>query len=284
MPGFRRGRSVCRKPAYDDLIQGAVALPTLFARQGGGEPRYAPVTLADRAVGLQSAIALLAAVLHAQRTGQGQAVEMPMFEALAQFVMGDHLGGQSFEPAEGPMGYERLLAPHRKPYRTADGHLSLLIYNDKHWHAFFDVIDRPELKRSPLFSTHTARAAHIGEVYAFVAEVMVTRPSAEWHRLLEAADVPVGRLNTVESLLEDPHLKAVGFFPEMDHPSEGQIRTTAALGRYSATPSGIHRHAPRLGEHSVELLREAGYAEHEVEALLSKGVSVQADMHTETNP
>jgi len=280
--GFGEEGPYAGKPAYDDLIQGAVAVPTLFARQSGGEPRYAPVTLADRAVGLQAAIALLAAVLHAQRTGQGQAVEVPMFEALAQFVMGDHLGGQSFEPAEGPMGYARLLAPHRKPYRTADGHLSLLIYNDKHWHAFFDVIARPDLKSSPMFSTHTARAAHISQVYAFVAEVMATRSSEEWHALLDAVDIPVGRLHTVESLLQDPHLKAVRFFPEIQHPSEGQIRTTAALGRYSSTPSGIHRHAPRLGEHSLELLREAGYAENEVQALVRSGVTVQAAPHQET--
>jgi acyl-CoA dehydrogenase len=168
------------KPAYDDLIQGAAGVASLFAQQSGGAPRYAPVTLADRAVGLQAAIALLAAVLHAQRTGKGQAVEVPMFEALSQFVMGDHLGGHSFEPPLGPTGYARLLAPHRKPYATADGYLSVLIYNDKHWQAFFDVIGRPELRGSPMFGTHTARAANIGAVYAFVAEVMATRGSDEW--------------------------------------------------------------------------------------------------------
>ncbi|WPB55548.1 CoA transferase [Xylophilus sp. GOD-11R] len=275
--GFGEDGPYAGKPAYDDLIQGAVALPTLYAAQSGGDPRYAPVTLADRAVGLQSAIALLAAVLHAQRTGCGQAVEVPMFEALAQFVMGDHLGGQSFEPPAGPMGYARLLAPHRKPYRTADGHLSVLIYNDKHWQAFFDVIGRPDLKTSPMFSNHTARAAHIGEVYAFVAEVMATRSSEDWYAALQAADVPVGRLHTVESLKDDPHLRAVGFFPEMEHPSEGTIRTTAPVGHYGATPPAIRRHAPRLGEHSAEVLREAGYSQDEVQALIDGRITAQAN-------
>ncbi|MCY1204217.1 Succinyl-CoA--L-malate CoA-transferase beta subunit [compost metagenome] len=265
------------KPAYDDLIQGAAGVASLFAQQSGGAPRYAPVTLADRAVGLQAAIALLAAVLSAQRTGQGQAVEVPMFEALSQFVMGDHLGGHSFEPPLGPTGYARLLAEHRKPYATADGYLGVLIYNDKHWQAFFDVIGRPELRSSPMFGTHTARAANIGAVYAFVAEVMATRGSDEWMALLEAADIPVARLHTTESLLDDPHLRAVDFFPEFDHPSEGRIRTLAPVGRYSATPAAIRRPAPRIGEQSVELLREAGYADEAIDRMLARGVTLQPE-------
>ncbi|KTT22270.1 acetyl-CoA acetyltransferase [Pseudacidovorax intermedius] len=280
--GYGEAGPYAGKPAYDDLIQGAAGLPMLYARQGGDAPRYAPVTLADRAVGLQAAIALLAAVLHAQRTGRGQAVEVPMFEALAQLVMGDHLGGESFAPAEGPMGYARLLAPHRRPYRTADGYLSVLIYNDKHWRAFFDAIGRPELKDAPLFRDHGARAARIGEVYAFVAEVMATRGSDEWCALLAQADVPVARLHTVESLLHDPHLQAVDFFAQMDHPSEGRIRTPAAVGRYGATPAGIHRHAPRLGEHSAEVLSEAGLDDAAVAALIAQGVTAQPRPFPET--
>ena len=264
------------RPAYDDLIQGAAGVASLYARQSGAEPRYAPVTLADRAVGLQAAIALLAAVFSARRTGRGQAVEVPMFEALAQFVMGDHLGGHSFEPPIGPTGYARLVAPHRKPYATADGYLSVLIYNDKHWKSFFEVIGRPDLRDAPMFGTHTARAANIGAVYAFVADVMATRTCDAWMAALEAADVPVARLHTTYSLLDDPHLRAVGFFQENDHPSEGRIRTPAPVGRYGVTPAAIRRHAPRIGEHSVELLREAGYDDAAIDALLVRRVTLQA--------
>ena len=274
--GYGEDGPYAGRPAYDDLIQGAVGVPMLFAEQGGGEPRYAPLTLADRAVGLQAAIALLAGVLHAQRSGQGQAIEVPMFEALSQFVMGDHMGGASFEPHAGPMGYARLLAPHRKPYATSDGYLSVLIYNDKHWAAFFAVIGRPELAASPIFASHTARAANITQVYAFVAEVMVTRNSAEWLAALEAADVPVARLHTKESLLADAHLKAVNFYPEVDHPSEGRIRTLAPVGRYSETRAGIHRHAPRIGEHSREVLSEAGFDADTIARMLHSGAAVQA--------
>ncbi|MDM0032581.1 CoA transferase [Variovorax sp. J22P271] len=279
--GYGEDGPYAGKPAYDDLIQGATGIASLFAQQSGAAPRYAPVTLADRAVGLQAAIALLAAVLHAQRSGRGQAVEVPMFEALSQLVMGDHLGGHSFEPPIGPTGYARLLAPHRKPYATADGHLSVLIYNDKQWLAFFDVIGRPELRDSPVFGSHTARAAHIGEVYAFVAELMATRTSDQWLAALEAADIPVARLHTTQSLLDDPHLRAVGFFRQVDHPSEGRLRTPAPIGRYGETPAALRRPAPRIGEHSVELLREAGYDAGEIAALLANGTTLQPTSPTD---
>ena len=282
--GYGEDGPYAGKPAYDDLIQGATGIASLFAQQSGAAPRYAPVTLADRAVGLQAAIALLAAVLHAQRSGRGQAVEVPMFEALSQLVMGDHLGGHSFEPPIGPTGYARLLAPHRKPYATADGHLSVLIYNDKQWQAFFDVIGQPALRDSPVFGSHTARAAHIGEVYAFVAELMATRTSDQWLAALEAADIPVARLHTTQSLLDDPHLRAVGFFREVDHPSEGRLRTPAPVGRYGQTPAALRRAAPRIGEHSVELLREAGYDASQIAALLASGTTLQSPSPSDAPP
>ncbi len=272
------------RPAYDDLIQGAVGVPMLALQQGSDVPRYAPVTLADRTVGLQAAIALLAAVLNARATGHGQAVEISMFETLAQFVMGDHLSGRSFEPPLGPAGYERLLAPHRRPYATADGYLSVLIYNDKHWRAFFNVIGRPELRDATIFCSHGARADNINAVYAFVAEVMVTRSTDDWVAALEAADIPAARLHTVESLVDDAHLRQVGFFPEFDHPTEGRIRTLAPVGRYSATPAAIRRHAPRAGEHSVEVLREAGYTDAQIESLLQQHVTQGPDTAAPATP
>ncbi|MEO6321429.1 MAG: CoA transferase [Polaromonas sp.] len=274
--GYGEDGPYAGKPAYDDLIQGAVGVPSLSAQQSGDVPRYAPVTLADRSVGLQAAIALLSAVLHAQRTGQGQSVEVTMFEALSQFVLGDHLGGKTFEPPLGDMGYARLLAEHRKPYATTDGYLCVLIYNDKHWQSFFKVINRPDLASDPMFCTHTTRAANIAAVYTFVAEVMKTRSSEEWLQALEAGDIPVTRLHTMDSLVEDAHLAAVGFFPQFDHPTEGRIRTLAPVGRYSATPPGIRLLTPRVGEHSTELLREAGYDDSAIGNLLAKGITRQA--------
>ena len=274
--GYGEDGPYAGKPAYDDLIQGAAGVPSLSAQQSGDVPRYAPVTLADRSVGLQAAIALLSAVLHAQRTGQGQSVEVTMFESLAQFVLGDHLGGKTFEPPLGDTGYARLLAGHRKPYATLDGYLCVLIYNDKHWQSFFKLLRRPDLQSDPMLSTHTARAANIAAVYTFVADVMKTRSSDDWLLALEQADIPVTRLHTMDSLVEDDHLNAVGFFPQYEHPTEGRIRTLAPVGRYSETPPGIHRLPPRIGEHSAEVLREVGYDDEAIDDMLRKGITRQA--------
>ncbi|MFJ1298840.1 CaiB/BaiF CoA transferase family protein [Pseudomonadota bacterium AL_CKDN230030165-1A_HGKHYDSX7] len=265
--GFSEAGPYAGRPAYDDLIQGQAAIADLAARQSGDVPRYAPLTLADRSVGLQVAVALLAAVIHARACGRGQAVEIPMFEGMAHMVLGDHLGGHSFEPPLGPPGYARLLAPHRRPYATADGYICLLIYNDKHWRNFFSLIERPDLHADPRFCSHTARAQHIDEVYAFVAEVMLTRDSTTWLALLGEADIPASRLYGIDDLIDDPHLHATGLVREVDHPTEGRLRTTGPLGRYSATPTGLRRPAPRLGEHTEEVLREAGLAEADIAAL-----------------
>jgi len=267
--GFSEAGPYAGKPAYDDLIQGQTGIADLFRRQSGDVPRYAPLTLADRSVGLHVAIAMVSAIVHAREHGQGQSVEIPMFEGMAQMVLGDHLGGETFDPPLGKTGYARLLAPHRRPYATADGFLSLLIYNDKHWRNFFAVIGKTELETDPRFCSHTARASHIDEVYAFVAEVMQTKTSAQWLAELTRADIPAALLYSVDDLMDDPHLKATGFIHEHDHPSEGRIRTPGPLGCYANTPTRIHRSAPRLGEHSREILREAGCTDAEIDALIA---------------
>jgi len=271
--GFGEAGPCAGRPAYDDLIQGQTGIAALSAQQSGDVPRYAPLTLADRAVGLHVGIALVSAVLHAKTTGRGQQVEIPMFEGMAHLVLGDHLGGATFEPPMGPTGYARLLAPHRRPYATADGYICLLIYNDKHWRNFFNLIGQPELAQDPRFCTHGARAVHISEVYAFVADVIRTRPSQDWLDALTQADIPASQLYTVDDLLEDPHLTATGFIREMDHPTEGRIRTTAPLGQFQGTPTSIRRPAPTLGQHSRELLAQAGYDDARIDTLFARGIT-----------
>ena len=268
--GFGEGGPYAGRPAYDDLIQGQTGIADLYGKQNGGSPRYAPITLADRSVGLQVAIALVSAVLHARTHGQGQAVEIPMFEGMAHMVLGDHLNGRTFEPAIGATGYERLLAEHRRPYATADGHICLLIYNDKHWRNFFALINQPELLQDPRFATHQARSKHIDEVYAFVAQIIRTRRTEEWLPDLTQADIPVSRLYSVDDLIDDPHIQATDFVRTVEHPSEGTIRTPAPLGRYSGTPTSLRRHAPRLGEHSRDILREAGLSDADIDTVLAK--------------
>jgi crotonobetainyl-CoA:carnitine CoA-transferase CaiB-like acyl-CoA transferase len=237
------------------------AIPSLYQRNSGDVPRYAPLTLADRAVGMHVAIAMLAGVLRARASGQGQAIEVPMFEAMAQFVLGDHMGGRTFEPGEGETGYSRLLVSYRRPYATSDGYISLLIYNDKHWMRFFDLIGRAE---------------NIDEAYRLVAGEVEKNTSAYWLQAFDQADIPVAPLYGVDDLIDDPHLQDVQMIRAMHHASEGAINTLAPVGNYMGTPLSIRKDAPRLGEHTREVLAEAGLDERAIEALIAAGAAVAA--------
>jgi crotonobetainyl-CoA:carnitine CoA-transferase CaiB-like acyl-CoA transferase len=250
------------------------ALPSIFADAGADRPRYVPTAIADRITGLAAVNAVTAALYCRERTGKGQAVEVPMFETLTQMVLGDHMCGRTFDPPVEPLRYERMLASQRAPYATKDGYVCVLVYNDKHWRSFFKLIGREEMFESdPRFSSQEARSRNIGEVYAFVAESMATRTSAEWLRLLKEADIPVAPLNSIDDVIDDPHLRESGFFVMPEHPTEGRLRMMATPGAWSQTPPGALRPAPRLGEHSIEILHEAGYADAEIETMIASGIT-----------
>lgn len=273
--GFKQSGPYAAKAAYDDIIQGMVALPSLLVQAGADRPRFAPSTLTDRITGLNTVHAVIAALFHRERTGEGQAVEIPMFEGVTQFVLSDHMGGRTFEPPIAPMGYPRLLTPHRNPYKTRDGYLCLLIYNDKQWRAFYKLIDKSaaEFEQDERVNTHANRARHFDELYAWVATVIVTRTSAEWLAALTQADIPAMPLNSLDDLLDDPHHAATGFFRVMEHPSEGQIREMEIPTTWSKSQPEIRRHAPQLGEHSAEVLREVGYSDDEIKSLQASGTT-----------
>lgn len=271
--GFDQDGPYAARPAYDDLIQGATGLPWLMQQYGAEQPCYAPVTLADRVTGLHAVYAVTAALYARATHGEGQAVVVPMFEAMTQFVLGDHLAGLSFEPANGEPGYARLLTSHRRPYQTQDGYLCVLIYNDKHWRSFFEAIGEPDrMSCDPRFATHSARAANIDAVYAEVGRIILTRTSAQWRVLLDAADVPNMPMNTPKDLLNDPHLRATGFIRDVDHPSEGRLHTPGHPTRWSGTPpADCASPAPQLGEHTCAVLRELGYAADQIETMQASG-------------
>lgn len=276
--GFDQAGPYAAKPAYDDLIQGATGIPWLTQQYSGGEPAYAPLTLADRITGLHAVYAVTTALYARQVSNQGQAVVVPMFEAMAQFVLGDHFGGLGFEPPQGPPGYARLLTAHRKPYQTQDGYLCVLIYNDKHWQRFFEAIGEPERMQEPLFATHSQRAAQIDAVYAEVTRMMRLRTTQEWQALLDAADVPNMPMASPASLMQDPHLQATGFVRELEHPSEGRLRTTGNPTQWSGTPLDQQASpAPRLGEHTLQVLAELGLSSEHQSAMLAQKACVQAE-------
>jgi crotonobetainyl-CoA:carnitine CoA-transferase CaiB-like acyl-CoA transferase len=271
--GFGERGPYAGRPAYDDLIQGMTALPALTGAITG-EPRFSPATIADRIVGLNATHAILAALLHRDRTGEGQSIEIPMFETMAQFVLGDHMAGRSFEPPTGPPGYQRLLAPDRRPYQTSDGYICALVYTDKQWTAFFRAIGVADLERDPRLNSISSRTENYDFVYGWFAEVMKTRSTAEWMRLFEAADIPYAPLHDLDSLIDDPHLAAVGLLQTIDHPTEGTLRVAGPAASWSKTPPSIRHHPPRLGEQGREILREAGCSDDEIDELAAEGALI----------
>jgi crotonobetainyl-CoA:carnitine CoA-transferase CaiB-like acyl-CoA transferase len=268
----RRGR-YAGKPAYDDLIQAAIGLPRLVQRADGGEPRYVPLAMCDRTVGIAAVNALLAALLHRERGGQGQEIEVPMFELMSMLLLSDHLGGAAFDPPQGPMGYARLLSRQRRPYATLDGYISVLPYNDAHWRRFFALAGRPDLPDSdPRFADIAQRTRNIDALYQLLADALRGKDTREWLQLLDEADIPAMPLHTLETLLDDPHLRESGLFAFVEHPAEGRMRALRNPALFSRTPVLAPAAAPRLGEHTRSALLRAGLGEAEVEQLLADGV------------
>ncbi|NYZ16148.1 CoA transferase [Azospirillum sp. RWY-5-1] len=267
--GFGQDGPYAARPAYDDLIQGASVMSALIARAGDGTPRYVPTAIADRVVGLAAVGAICATLVNRDRTGLGQRVDIPMFETMVSFVLSDHLSGLTFEPPLDGGGYARQLSPERRPYRTRDGYICAVIYTDKQWTNFLKAIGREDLPASdPRFARFADRQKHVDFVYGELALMFTERTTAEWMELLDRADVPAMPMHDFTSILDDPHLTRTGFFQTHEHPTEGPVRAMRMSASWSRTPVAIRQLAPRKGEHGLDILREAGFGEDEIAALL----------------
>jgi crotonobetainyl-CoA:carnitine CoA-transferase CaiB-like acyl-CoA transferase len=273
--GFGRAGPYAEKPAYDDVIQAASGLAMLSA-EVDGTPRYVPSVVADKVTGLMAANAISMALVHRERHGEGQEIEVAMFETMASFVLAEHIAGGLFDPPAGRPVYARTVSANRKPYRTRDGFIGVLVYNDRHWVSFFKLIGREDLIADPRFASPSARVRNVDAAYRLVEEQMLTRTTVEWLAALEAADIPVTRVMKTDELFDDPHLVATGFFQERAHPGGGSLRYPGIPMTFSKTPGAIGDAAPRLGEHTREILAEAGYAAAHIEALVTSKAVVAA--------
>ncbi|MES9537685.1 CoA transferase [Actinomadura sp. NPDC000600] len=214
------------RPAYDDTIQAESGMA--WVQGNGGEPAYVRTAVADKTAGMYAALAICAELASRAAGGPPRSVKIPMFEAMVAFTTVEQMGGLTYEPVAGPALYPRTASPHRRPFPTRDGHISLMLYTDRHWTAFLSRIGRHELVDDPRFATLAGRTANIDEVYALVAAELLRRTTGEWLDVLAEIDVPHARVRSLPDLLTDGHLAAAALFQEVEHPTEGTVRSVRA--------------------------------------------------------
>ncbi|WP_313802367.1 CoA transferase [Sphingobium sp.] len=247
--------------AYDDLIQAASGATDLLPRLDGSEaPRYLPSMIADKSSGLFGAVAALAALMHHQKTGEGQFVEVPMLECFTYFNMTEHLYGHTFVPPTGPAAYSRVLNPNRRLFKTKDGYLAILPHADDTWDIFFEMAGMPpnSFTGDPRFQTGAQRKEHISEIYEMIENAALAHTADEWVRMLSERNVPCMKARHLDEVMEDPHLQATGFFMHRQHPTEGEYVSLRHPIRFDKTPATIRYDPPLPGEHTAEVLAEIG--------------------------
>ncbi len=274
--GYGKAGPYGDKGALDDSIQAASGIAMLQKRVLG-EPRYLPTVVADKTTALNVVYAVTAALFHRERTGEGQEIEVPMYESMVYYVMAEHLWGLTFEPPIGTAGYVRLMSLERRPYKTKDGHIAVLPYWDNHWRTFCELTGRLDLLEDKRFENMAARTKNIDATYEETAKTMITKTTQEWMDIFDKTNVPTMVVNSPDDLIDDPHLKAINYWKIMDHPTEGKLRMSSFPVNFSKTPADIRKLPPRLGEHSLEILREAGLDDSLIDAMLESGATKVPD-------
>ena len=269
--GYGESGSHAGQPAFDDVIQGACGLADLIGREGG-KPEYPPTLLADKIAGMATANAVLAALVHRARTGEGQHVEVPMFETMVAFTLAEHLGGKTFVPETAPAGYARLLQGGRKPAPTLDGHVALLPYTTEHWRRFFTHFGRADLAAKYDVGDRHERNRRAGEMYAELRAITALHPTQALMAACRELDIPITEIYAIDQLDQHPHVQSVGLLDQCEHPSEGAMVVIRPTALFSRTPASIRSPAPKLGQDTDAVLADAGFAAAEIEALHQAGV------------
>jgi crotonobetainyl-CoA:carnitine CoA-transferase CaiB-like acyl-CoA transferase len=262
--GYGSGGPYRDEPAYDDVVQGVSGLAAV--QGGAGGPEYVRTQVVDKTVGVMALAAILAALHERSISGQGQAVEVPMFESMATFLLMEQQGQRVYAGRTGGTGYARTASPYRKPYRSADGMISVLLYTDGQWRTFFRLIGRSDLADDPELSSIRGRTERIDELYSLVEDELATRTTAEWLEALRAHNIPSMPVNSIEDLFGDDHLAAVGLFEGVEHPSEGPLVQSRLPWTFSRSGAPFLPGAPSLGQHTEHALATAGLGPDAVRA------------------
>lgn len=270
-PGYGEGGPRSDDPAYDDPVQAAAGAAFLNV-DSGGRPRFFPTVVGDKVAGMHLAIAALAGLVARGASGQGSCIEAPLFESLVSFLLLEHLQGETFDPALGPMGYARLTSSYRKPYKTLDGYISILPYNTAHWQDFLELIGQAELGERLNITDPTQRSLSIDRLYQLIEDATPKRTTEAWLTDLRAHDIPCAPVNRLTDVLKDDHLNAVGMFPIVEHPSEGRVRMVRSPLRVRDLDHAPDAPAPRLGGDSEAILSELLFSEDEIALLSATGV------------
>lgn len=271
--GFGQEGPYKDQPAFDDIIQAGSGL---IGFGSDTERHYVPSLIADKTAGLALVNAVLAALFHRERSGEGQYVEVPMLETLAAFVLVEHMGGMAFDPPAGPAGYARLLDDGRKPVKTTDGFVAMLPYTGNNWVSFLNETGQPHLIEELGVVDPFTRNANVPKLYAKVQEYANSRTTQQLMDFCRKLDIPATPIYRVEELPEHPHLKSVGLFQTQEHPTEGRLRYVRPATLFSRTPATVRNQAPVLGQDSIAILEQSGFGQDEIDRLLADGVVKQA--------
>lgn len=263
--GFGEGGTYAGLPAYDDIIQALSGAADLMNRQSG-RPGYFPTIAADKTCGQMAVHAILAALFQRERTGQGQVIEVPMFESTVSFLLVEHFyarhlrgEGHADEATADDLGYPRTLASWRRPYATADGFACIMPYTDENWLRFFTTAGQPALARDPRFKDIASRTRNIAALYALTGAIVEQQTTAHWLALCASLEIPSAAINRLEDLENDPHLRSVDFFQTLtdaDNRAYRFPRAPVKLSRSSVATTA----PPHLGQHSEEVLGALGLA------------------------